>query len=172
MFIQRVVVKNYRCLQTANVTLNAKLNVIVGDNECGKSTLLEATNLALTGQLNGRPLLIELHPYLFNLDLVHSYIESLMNGAPPEPPSILIEVYLADDPALTKLRGTTTALGLISPVLDFSLNRTLRMRTTLRNTFQIRLKFVHCRSSTTGLNGATLPTMKLSTPAVSLFKPA
>lgn len=115
MFIQRVVVKNYRCLQTANVTLNAKLNVIVGDNECGKSTLLEATNLALTGQLNGRPLLIELHPYLFNLDLVRSYIESLMNGAPPEPPSILIEVYLADDPALTKLRGDNNSLGLDLP---------------------------------------------------------
>ncbi|PPJ47325.1 ATP-dependent endonuclease [Rhizobium sp. KAs_5_22] len=115
MFIQRVVVKNYRCLKTANVTLNAKLNVIVGNNECGKSTLLEATNLALTGQLNGRPLLIELHPYLFNLDLVHSYIESLMNGASPAPPSILIEVYLADDPALAKLRGDNNSLGLDLP---------------------------------------------------------
>lgn len=115
MFIQRVVVKNYRCLKTANVTLNAKLNVIVGDNECGKSTLLEATNLALTGQLNGRPLLTELHPYLFNQDLVHSYIESLMNGASPEPPSILIEVYLADDPALTKLRGDNNSLRLDLP---------------------------------------------------------
>lgn len=64
MFIQRVVVKNYRCLKRANVTLNEKLNVIVGNNECGKSTLLEAVHLAMTGQLNGRPLLVELHPYL------------------------------------------------------------------------------------------------------------
>jgi predicted ATP-binding protein involved in virulence len=39
VFIQRVVVKNYRCLKKANVTFNEKLNVIVGNNECGKSTL-------------------------------------------------------------------------------------------------------------------------------------
>ena len=62
MFIQRAVIKNYRCLKQANVTFNENLNVIVGNNECGKSTLLEAIHLALTGQLNGRPLMIELHP--------------------------------------------------------------------------------------------------------------
>lgn len=105
MFIQRAVIKNYRCLKQANVTFNDKLNVIVGNNECGKSTLLEAIHLALTGQINGRPLQIELHPYLFNLGLVHEYIEALKAGKAPQPPSILIELYLADDPALTKLRG-------------------------------------------------------------------
>lgn len=115
MFIQRVVVKNYRCLKAANVTLNEKLNVIVGNNECGKSTLLEAVHLALTGQLNGRPLLVELHPYLFNLDLVHAYIEALKQGNSSEPPNILIEVYLADDPALTKLKGDNNSLGIDLP---------------------------------------------------------
>ena len=48
MFIQRAVIKNSRCLKQANVTFNDKLNVIVGNNECGKSTLLEAIHLALT----------------------------------------------------------------------------------------------------------------------------
>lgn len=115
MFIQRVVVKNYRCLKSANVTLNEKLNIVVGNNECGKSTLLEAVHLALTGQLNGRPLLVELHPYLFNLDVVQAYVEALKSGAAPEPPSILIESYLADDPALTKLKGDNNSLGLDLP---------------------------------------------------------
>lgn len=70
MFIERVVIENYRCLKKADVMFNENMNVIVGNNECGKSTLLEAIHLALTGRLNGRPLAIELHPYLFNLDLV------------------------------------------------------------------------------------------------------
>ena len=90
MYIQRVVVKNYRCLKGANVTFNERLNVIVGNNECGKSTLLEAVHLALTGQLNGRPLIVELHPYLFNLDLVQSYIEALKAGVSAEPPRCLV----------------------------------------------------------------------------------
>lgn len=115
MFIQRVVVKNYRCLQEADVILNEKLNVIVGSNECGKSTLLEAIHLALTGQLNGRPLLVELHPYLFNLDCVKAYVEALKQRASPEPPSISIEVYLADDPALTALKGKNNSLKLDLP---------------------------------------------------------
>ena len=115
MFIQRVVVKNYRCLKKANVTFNEKLNVIVGNNECGKSTLLEAVHLAMTGQLNGRPLLVELHPYLFNLDQVKAYADALLKSEAAEPPSILIEVYLADDPSLTKLKGDNNSLGLDLP---------------------------------------------------------
>lgn len=115
LFIQRAVIRNYRCLKQANVTFNDKLNVIVGNNECGKSTLLEAIHLALTGQINGRPLQIELNPYLFNLDLVHEYIDALKAGRAPAPPSILIEVYLADDPALTKLKGNNNTLALDLP---------------------------------------------------------
>jgi predicted ATP-binding protein involved in virulence len=110
LFIQRVVVKNYRCLKSANVTFNERLNVIVGSNECGKTTLLEAVHLALTGQLNGRPLIVELHPYLFNHDLTRTYFEALKGGGRAEPPSILIEVYLADDPALAKLKGDNNSL--------------------------------------------------------------
>lgn len=115
MYIQRVVVKNYRCLKSANVTFNERLNVIVGSNECGKSTLLEAVHLALTGQLNGRPLIVELHPYLFNFDLTRTYFEALKAGTHAGPPSILIELYLADDPALAKLKGDNNSLRLDVP---------------------------------------------------------
>jgi len=110
VFIQRAIIKNYRCLKKADVIFNEKLNVIVGNNECGKSTMLEAIHLALTGQLNGRPLLIELHPYLFNLELFQAYVDELKAGKSPEPPSIHIELYLADDPALTVLKGDNNSL--------------------------------------------------------------
>jgi len=59
-------VKNYRRLRSTDIKLRPDLNIIVGDNESGKSTLLEAINLALKGQINRRPLpQYELHPYLF-----------------------------------------------------------------------------------------------------------
>lgn len=121
MFIQRVVIENYRCLKAADVTLNDRMNVIVGKNECGKSTLLEAIHLALTGQLNGRPLQIELHPYLFNVDLVVDYFEKRKQGDTPEPPRILIELYLADDPALAKLKGNNNSLGLDLPGVSLAI---------------------------------------------------
>jgi putative ATP-dependent endonuclease of OLD family len=105
MFISRVIVRNYRCLKLADVSLNSGLNVIVGDNECGKSTLLEAIHLALSGQLNGRPIQSELHPHLFNSEVVSKYIRTLASNAPGAPPSASIELYFHDDSSLTKLRG-------------------------------------------------------------------
>ncbi|NGO62480.1 AAA family ATPase [Rhizobium daejeonense] len=110
MYITRVVIKNYRCLSGSDIELNPSLNIIVGDNECGKSTLLEAIHLALSGQLNGRPIQTELHPYLFNANAVRSYIAALIGGKRDFPPSILIELYLADHVALSKLKGRNNSL--------------------------------------------------------------
>lgn len=102
---------NYRCLKVADVTLNPDLNIIVGNNECGKSTLLEAIHLALSGQLNGRPIQSELHPHLFNAEVVADYITALIAKTPAAPPAILIELYFHDDPALAKLKGINNTLA-------------------------------------------------------------
>lgn len=121
MYIQRVVIENYRCLEKADVTFNPQMNVIVGKNECGKSTLLEAIHLALTGQLNGRPLQMELHPYLFNVDVVSEYFEQRTRSLNPEPPRILIELYLADDPSLAKLKGDNNSLRVDLPGVSLAI---------------------------------------------------
>lgn len=105
MHISTVVIKNYRCLADSVIELNRNLNILVGDNECGKSTFLEAVYLALSGQLNGRLIQSELHPHLFNAAAVAEYIKSLVDKTPSKPPSILIELYFVDEPALAKLKG-------------------------------------------------------------------
>jgi AAA ATPase-like protein/OLD-like protein len=108
--ITKVVIENYRCLRNCTTILNDKLNVIVGNNECGKSTLLEAMHLTLSGQLNGRPLVTELHPHLFNHAVVREYIEALQTGRAAPPPAILIELYLADIVELAECKGTNNSL--------------------------------------------------------------
>jgi putative ATP-dependent endonuclease of the OLD family len=109
--IERVVVKNYRRLRETKVKLRPDLNIIVGDNESGKSTLLEAINLALKGQINRRPAQYELHPYLFNKECVDEFIINLKGGRKVQPPEILIELYLAGHPSLANLNGTNNSLG-------------------------------------------------------------
>lgn len=111
MPIERVIVKNYRALQDVDVKFNRDLNIIVGDNETGKSTLLEAINLALTCQLSRRAAHYELHPFLFNVPVVDAFIEKLRNGEKPAPPEILIELYFFDDNSLADLRGLHNSLG-------------------------------------------------------------
>ena len=53
MTIERVIIKNYRALRSTDIRLGDNVNIIVGDNESGKSTLLEAINLALRCQIYG-----------------------------------------------------------------------------------------------------------------------
>jgi putative ATP-dependent endonuclease of OLD family len=123
MHVTKVVIKNYRCLKDTTVDLNAHLNILVGDNECGKSTFLEAVNLALSGLLNGRSIHTELHSHLFNADATTEYIQSL-TAEPKPPPSVLIELYLDDVDALAGLKGKNNSLKLNVPglkvIIEFS----------------------------------------------------
>ena len=109
MTIKRVIVKNYRALRSTDICLNPTLNVIVGDNESGKSTLLEAINLALKCQLNRHPAAYELHPFVFNSEAVAEFIASHKEGAPQVPPEVLIELYLENTSELADLKGTNNS---------------------------------------------------------------
>jgi AAA15 family ATPase/GTPase len=73
--IKKVFIQNYKIFDHFELDLNDTLNIIVGDNETGKSTILEAINLALTKRLNGRFIEFELTPYLFNLIIPCSLLQ-------------------------------------------------------------------------------------------------
>ncbi len=97
MRISKINIENYKCFQGKfTLELNPDVNILVGNNESGKSTILEAINLALTGILNGRYLKNELSPYLFNHQTVVDYIQSISNESvkTQAPPFIRIEVFL------------------------------------------------------------------------------
>lgn len=109
MFITKVHIENYRCLRRSTTTLNPQLNIIVGDNECGKSTLLEAIHLAQSGYINSRPIYAELHAHLFNSAVVNEYIANLRAGRSAPPPHILIELYFSDHDDLAHIKGTNNS---------------------------------------------------------------
>ena len=70
MYITKVKIENFKRYKGMfELKLNDGLNIIVGDNESGKSTILEAINLALTGMINGRSIWNEVSQYLFNKDV-------------------------------------------------------------------------------------------------------
>ncbi|WP_328995786.1 AAA family ATPase [Kribbella sp. NBC_01245] len=104
--IERIVIKGYRVFKDLDLQPNAGMNIIVGDNEAGKSTLMEAIAMALTGRINGRWAREELNPYWFNQDVVAQYFTSLATDEPLPLPEILIELYLSnEDDALQPLLG-------------------------------------------------------------------
>ncbi len=108
MFISQVNIENFKCFKEFSLELNASTNIIVGNNEAGKSTILEAIHLALSGMFNGRYLKNELSQYLFNKEVEEAYIASLITASPQAPPRILIEVFMEGEtcPELEILKGT------------------------------------------------------------------
>lgn len=113
--IKRVVIKGYRRFKSLDISPNLGMNIIVGDNESGKSTLLEAIALALTGKVNGQRASDELHPFWFNHDDVEEFFRKLETPDRISLPEILIELYLTDSDELQTLRGVHNSAGTDCP---------------------------------------------------------
>lgn len=110
MHIEKVIIENLKCFKGQfSVTLNKGLNILVGDNETGKSTVLEAIHLALSGQLNGRYFKLQFSQDIFNNDVRDEYLENIRqtdcSRSIPLPPHILIEIFIGgiDDDSLKAL---------------------------------------------------------------------
>ncbi len=69
------------------------MNVLVGDNNSGKSTILEGINLALSGVFHGRFLRNDLSEHVFNREAVEAYVADPKIG----PPELLIELYFGGE---------------------------------------------------------------------------
>lgn len=105
MRIEKLIIENFKCFNGRFcMELNEGLNILVGDNESGKSTILEAIHLSLTGLFNGRYLKNEITQYLFNWEVVADYLTQIADGVPSQLPYILFEVYMSGD-ALAILEG-------------------------------------------------------------------
>ena len=93
MHIKKIIIYNFKCFGELHLNLTKGLNILVGDNETGKSTILEAINLALSGWIHGKYLKTELTQSLFNNKAVNKYLDSLKSDSHLPPPFILLELY-------------------------------------------------------------------------------
>lgn len=96
MNIVKIHIENFKTFKGSfKLTLNKGINILVGDNEAGKSTIIEAIHLALTGLHNGKYFKNELSQYVFNNEVIAEYIQSLEQNNTAQPlPKILIEVFI------------------------------------------------------------------------------
>lgn len=97
MKIQKIVVKNYKSLRNIVIRLNSEINIFVGDNDAGKSTILEVLSILTTGKLNGFAFERQLKASLFNREARAEYIVALGEKQKPEPPRIIMEAYFEGD---------------------------------------------------------------------------
>ncbi|AVH55719.1 MULTISPECIES: ATP-dependent nuclease [Streptomyces] len=113
--LSKIVIRNYRIFRDFTLDFDPKMNILVGDNDAGKSTILDAIELGLTGKLRGRPLYQDLSPYLFHQDAVAEWIAALEVGRPVAPPEIIIDLFLETSSETAGLKGTNNLLKVDEP---------------------------------------------------------
>lgn len=101
MHIKKVKIHNFKCFMDYEMEFNEKLNVLVGINDVGKSTILEAIHLCLTGFFRGKYLKNNLIQDVFNNNIVQKYLEDVKKNRNTPLPNCYIELYLENcDPLL------------------------------------------------------------------------
>lgn len=101
MKLKKIKLKNFKMHEDNEFKFNDDVNIIVGDNESGKSSLLEAIEICLNFSYRGKPLNSELTTDLFYGGCIENYLSG--NLAQNTLPEILIEAYLDGN---AELKGT------------------------------------------------------------------
>lgn len=55
MYISNIRIQNYRCFEDTTIELNEGLNVFIGENNCGKTTVLKAIQYVFNTSSQGSP---------------------------------------------------------------------------------------------------------------------
>lgn len=107
MKIHKLVIQNYKSFKDRTVIhFNDGLNILVGNNEAGKSTILEAIHLCLSEILDGKYLKHDFHQYLLNYEAVEEYLANIKTDKTTKLPELLIEVYFQSNDELAEFEGS------------------------------------------------------------------
>jgi predicted ATP-dependent endonuclease of OLD family len=114
MKIKKLKIINYKLFQNATIEMNDKMNIFVGENDSGKTTILEALSMVLTGKINSNNIANRINLDWFNVRVRKSYIEAIKSGETPVLPAIEIEAYFSapddDEVDIKKFKGTNNSL--------------------------------------------------------------
>lgn len=110
MFISKLKIHNYKIFRDISIDMNESFNIFVGENDSGKTTILESLQMSLTGKISGAQIISKLNPDWFNLEVREEYKNSLLTESYKAPPKISFEIYFDgiedDDVAFLHYKGT------------------------------------------------------------------
>lgn len=110
MVIKKIKIENYKSIKEEIIELNDNCNIFIGENDSGKSTILEALSIVSSGKLNGFSFDKQLKTNMFNKEIRQKYIEDILNANLIEKlPEIVIEAYCDDSDS--NYKGSNNSLG-------------------------------------------------------------
>lgn len=111
MIISKLKVRNYKLFKEKIIVFNDDINILVGDNDSGKSTILELISIVTTGKVNGVYIEKLINSSFFNNEIRNEYINAIASKEYIAPPEIIIEAYCKDDISIIDHKGTNNTLS-------------------------------------------------------------
>jgi putative ATP-dependent endonuclease of the OLD family len=113
MKINKVLIHNYKMFKDEVIEVNEGFNLIVGNNDSGKSTLLEILQILISGKIDNYYFDRQLKASCFNYNIRSEFKEKLAHPERliEELPSIILEAYFNDDGTNSEFKGTNNQLG-------------------------------------------------------------
>lgn len=105
MRVKSIKLTNFKKFKDEYFEFNDDVNIFVGDNNAGKSTILEALEIVLNYNYRGRPFNNEFTPDIFNKDAVQLFLAS--DKSAMHLPVLAIEAFIEGVP---EYRGTNNFL--------------------------------------------------------------
>jgi predicted ATP-dependent endonuclease of OLD family len=108
MKITKIKIFNYKQFKKLSIDFNDDINLLIGDNDSGKSTILEAINLCLTGYYRNQNLRNNLTSEIFNKEVATKFKDNVLSKGGTEPPMELYKRFRGKEPkpdALLKRAG-------------------------------------------------------------------
>lgn len=106
MNITKIKVKNFKILKNFELEPYNGMNILVGNNNEGKSTILEAIHLALTGYYRGRSIRNCITQDIFNEECVNEYVSQINENKNYPLPNVNIELFLDNAPELLGINNS------------------------------------------------------------------
>ncbi|MGF6395991.1 ATP-dependent nuclease [Pseudomonas plecoglossicida] len=92
MRVKSIKLTNFKKFKDDHLEFNDDVNIFVGDNNAGKSTILEALEIVLNYNYGGRPFGTEFTPDIFNKDAVQQFLDS--DKSANYLPRLVIEAFI------------------------------------------------------------------------------
>jgi recF/recN/SMC N domain protein len=89
--IERIIINNFKQFKKLDITCNKEKNILIGENGEGKSTILQAISLVLSGSFSHIESI-----GIINLFNVNSITDFFKNKSNDELPEVVIELYFFD----------------------------------------------------------------------------
>ena len=127
---------NFKKFRDEHLEFNDDVNIFVGDNNAGKSTILEALEIVLNYSHRGRPFNGEFSPDLFHQKAVDQFLATDLSSK--YLPSLIIEAYIDGVP---EYRGSNNSLKadaqgvLVQACFDPALEAVYESRRLMKPTF-------------------------------------